>query len=155
MDNLTDDMLPVAELIKHWEGWRPDVYRDPSKTNNAVGWGFNVDRNPGIPKHFSSESQALPYLAKFANKARLDAMSFAGPKWGDLTENQQSVLTGMAYNMNKGGLFRYKGLRQAIMSGDMNWAQQELFDSKRYYDQGQKLPGLGKRVEEEAALWLK
>lgn len=108
------------------EGFRPTPYVD-TKGKPTIGYGFNMQANPGLPHHMTPE-QADPYFRQYYKDADALAMRFAGPRWGGLTDAQKAVLTDMSYNLNK-KLLKFKDMRGAVQSGDDKAVKAEMKDS--------------------------
>jgi GH24 family phage-related lysozyme (muramidase) len=126
----TESYYPTAgQQTMSNEGFSPTPYKD-TKGVSHIGYGFNLDAHPELPRVMSKES-ALPYFNKFFKEADSRAMKFAGKRWRQITDSQRAVLADMAYNL-QGKLSGFEDMRANLMSGNDQGVQNDMVDSNWY-----------------------
>lgn len=156
-----DYITPATELIKQFETFRPNPYQDVNKL--AIGWGFN-DKNLVARGHMTKE-EANRILEGYVTSigGYIDARVKV-----PLTDNQKAALVVFVYNVGSGNFSSSTLLKKlnnreygAIPSEIKRWNKvKRTVNGKIVKDKNGKIiydvaPGLVRRREAEAALWLK
>ena len=121
-----------SSMTKNYEGFRPDAYRDPSGTNDSVGYGYNLDANPNLPRHMD-QATADKYFPFFYSQAIQTAKKFAGSRWESMNDDQKKVLTDMAYPLHQ-KLFSFEKMKANLDAGNDAGVQKEMQNSKWFTD---------------------
>lgn len=123
-------------ITKNFEGFRDTVYKD-SMGIPTIGYGFNLQANPGLPRKRMSVEQADQYFVPYYKKAMGIAQDYAGPRYQSLSPMQQIILTDMAYNLNN-KLYKFRNMRNALLSGDNNGVTREMQNSNWFKQVGRR-----------------
>lgn len=156
-----DYITPATELIKKFETFRSNPYRDVNKT--AIGWGFN---DPNLVKRgHMTEKEANDILKGYVTSigGYIDAQVRV-----PLTDNQKAALVVFVYNVGSGNFASSTLLRKlnnreygAVPSEMQRWNKvKRVVNGKVVRDKNGKIiydvaPGLVKRRAAERTLWLK
>lgn len=156
-----DYITPATELIKKFETFRSNPYRDVNKT--AIGWGFN-DPNLVARRHMSEE-EANRILEGYVTSigGYIDTQVKV-----PLTDNQKAALVVFVYNVGSGNFASSTLLKKlnnreygAVPSEMKRWNKvKRTINGKIVRDKNGKIVydvagGLVKRRAAESALWLK
>jgi GH24 family phage-related lysozyme (muramidase) len=145
----------LQQMTKDFEGFREDVYPDPIHGWKVptVGYGFNVNAG-GVPKDVAAgkrkmgREEAEVIFQKKYKEAEDRAVRFAGEnKYSGLNPQQQAILNDMSYNLGE-KLFKFKEMRKAIQSWQLENVPREMKDSSWYKQ-------VGNRSKKLIELWNK
>jgi lysozyme len=106
----------IADLLIKEEGFRKHAYKD-SLGYLTIGIGRLIDKRKGGG---ISYDEAL-FLLHNDIDDKEEELDQRLPWWRDLSENRQTVLLAMAFQMGVGGLLKFKRTLRAMRSG--NWAE--------------------------------
>lgn len=139
------------DLIKHFEGFRADAYRDPVGIV-TIGYGTTARAEVGIIPRMGmtiTEAEAEHYLQKAVNKfaAQIEPAIIA-----PINENEFAAYVSLAYNIGPGAFKRSSTLRHFNMGNKAQAAKNILLWNKAG---GKVLRGLVRRREAEKALFEK
>lgn len=140
--------MNAIDLIKKYEGFRPQSYQD------SVGvWtiGYGTTRINGQPVKAGmtiTEDQALQLVKQEVNKLWSQIESITKI---NLNDNQMNALVDFAYNLGFNAL-KTSTLMKMVNAGDFNGAANQF--SRWVYAGGKVLPGLVKRREAEKQLFI-
>ncbi|MDY6782546.1 MAG: DUF4231 domain-containing protein [Cyanobacteriota bacterium] len=145
------------ELVKKFEGWKPNAYKDP-RTGGlpiTIGWG-TTKKKDGSPWHLGDritqeEAEELLYL--HLEKEYLPALEKI-PCWGELNANQRGALLSFAYNLGAGFYGHHDFQKITRVLRDRHWNEiKKTF--VMYRNPGTNVEkGLRARREAEARLFL-
>lgn len=135
-------------LIKEFEGFVGHPYRD------AVGvWTVGYGETKGVTANSKpiTESQASRILRKRINEDFAPAV-VAADKKKSLNQHQFDALVSFVYNCGTGSLSTKTGIGRAVRAGQFHKVPDEM--KKWVMGGGKPLPGLVRRRDEEAALFV-
>lgn len=142
------------DLIKKWEGFRREAYRDPANIP-TIGYGTirYADGQPVRMGDRITEQQALGYLH---DECEDIAKQVSRMVQVELTQNQFDALVSFAYNVGPAA-FKNSTLRKKLNAGNAAQAAKEFKRWNKATIDGikQVLPGLVNRRADEAALFKK
>lgn len=140
----------TIDLIKRWEGFRPDAYKCPAGVW-TIGYGTTASAGAGITPRAGmviDEAQAEVYLRRTVDKfaATIRPMITA-----PVTDNQFGAMVSLAYNIGPSAFGRSSVLGR-FNRGDIQGAA----DAFRMWNKagGRVLQGLVNRREDEIRLFL-
>jgi lysozyme len=141
------------EIIKKWEGFRPESYLDPVGIP-TIGYGttrYPDGRRVRLGERIS-EAQAEAYL-KFGTDATVGSLN-AMLKGIDLNQNQFDALVSLCYNIGAGG-FRESTVLKRLREGRFGVAAAAfgLWNKGTVNGVKKVLPGLTRRRADERALF--
>ena len=156
-----DYITPATELIKQFETFRPNPYQDVNK--RAIGWGFN-DPNLVARGHMTKEEANRILEGYVTSIGGYIDVQVKVP----LTDNQKAALVVFVYNVGQGNfasstLLKKLNQRQygSVPSEIQRWNKiKRTVNGRIVKDKNGKIiydvaPGLVKRRQAEANLWLK
>ena len=156
-----DYITPATELIKQFETFRPNPYQDVNK--RAIGWGFN-DPNLVARGHMTKEEENRILEGYVTSIGGYIDVQVKVP----LTDNQKAALVVFVYNVGQGNfasstLLKKLNQRQygSVPSEIQRWNKiKRTVNGRIVKDKNGKIiydvaPGLVKRRQAEANLWLK
>ena len=139
MQDIAMSFLTPEARITGNEGFKPRVYKD-TVGKNTIGYGFNIDDSTVrslIPKDILqgkrdiTQDEALGIRKTLTDRAFQDARLFVGDEtFSNLTTQQRTALTDMAYNLGRNKLGEFKNLKAALKNGDYEQAGIEVLNSK-------------------------
>ena len=131
-------------LIKKWEGFRANAYRDP------VGiWTIGYGHIKGVkPGQYISEPDALKLLREEVKAYEAAVHNLVSVP---LNQNQYDALTSFCYNVGKGAL-KHSTLLELLNREDYRAAADQFL--RWVKGAGRTLPGLVSRRQEERGLFL-
>ena len=139
LQEMAEKMLTAEARITGNEGFKPRVYKD-TVGKNTIGYGFNIDDNTVrslIPKDIlqgkrdMTQEEALGIRKTLTDRAFEDARGFVGDEtFSNLSTQQRTALTDMAYNLGRNKLGEFENLRAALKKGDYEQAGIEVLNSK-------------------------
>ncbi len=136
----------ALELIKHYEGFSPTPYRCPGGYI-TIGYGHVIEKGEvfALPMPLTLAEKILKQDIAKAEKALAKNIKIP------LTTNQRGALISFIFNIGEGAFSRSTlcrkvnaGLHQEVPNELRRWV----------WSNGEKLPGLMKRREEEAAMYI-
>ena len=156
-----DYITPATELIKRFETFRSNPYQDVNK--KAIGWGFN-DPNLVARGHMTKEEANRILEGYVTSIGGYIDVQVKVP----LTDNQKAALVVFVYNVGQGNfasstLLKKLNQRQygSVPFEIQRWNKvKRVVNGKVVKDKSGKIiydvaPGLVKRRQAEATLWLK
>lgn len=143
-------MKQAKELIKHFEGFSPIIYRCPSNFE-TFGYGSLVSHYPDMQFPVTREQAEQCLLQDMQKFAKGIKRMVTVP----LEDNQMAALISFTYNLGLGALQR-SSLRMKLNRGEYNSAADEFlkWDKARVGGVLKALPGLTKRRLAERNLFL-
>jgi GH24 family phage-related lysozyme (muramidase) len=134
--------MDPTDFVKKLEGWNPKAYWD--KKQWSIGYGTRA----AGPNETIDENEGRRRLAAELDQSR----GFVSKKYPNLAPHQAAALTSFTYNLGPGWMNSPTRLRAAIDAGDYETASKVM----REYNKagGEVLPGLVKRRDQEAAMFL-
>lgn len=135
------------DLIKQFEGFSPQIYICPANYP-TIGYGHVVQQNEEFSQGISV-AQAEVLLQQDVQLAEQAVWRLIR---SPLTNNQFDALVSFTYNLGAGALQR-STLRRKINRSEHNMVPHEL--SRWVWAGGRKLPGLIKRRNAEAVLYMR
>lgn len=135
-------------LIKEFEGFRANAYRDPVGVL-TIGYGETKGVRPG---QRVTEKQASEQLRRRVNRDYFPAVKNL-PVFSSLNQNQVDALTSFVYNVGPGGIGPSSGVGRALRAKQFRLAADRLLQWDKAG--GRRLPGLTRRRKEERGLFLR
>ena len=160
----TNAQVDLRKRLSEDEGRKNKVYKD-TKGINTVGVGFNMEdstaRTAWKSKQIAEDfDEVLTGSAELSDEsidklldigittAREDASKYVS-NFKDLSSQQQSALTNMAFQMGRTTLNKFKGTKKLIEAGKFDEASNEMLNS----DWARKdSPARAKRVSKQFSL---
>lgn len=142
-----------VDLVKFYEGFRSNAYRDPGSGNQPITIGYGTTRIDGIKVKLGdviTEPRANQIMKK-----QLDSEYGAAVRRYckvPLTQYEFDALSSLCYNIGPGN-FKSSTLLRKVNSKDYIGAANRFKDWNK--SKGQVMRGLTKRREKEAKLFLK
>ena len=115
----------VGELIMKHEGFSNKPYICTAG-RQTIGYGRNIS-DKGI-----TEAEAKHLLVNDINECYQDLKNIFD-RFKDLSENRQSALIDMRYNLGSGGFRKFKKMIAAIKENDFKKASEEMKASLWFY----------------------
>ncbi len=134
------------DLIKHFEGYSPVVYKD-SGGHKTIGYGHKLQRGERFDKPLT-KAQAEALLRKDVATAERAVGRLIRAR---LSQPQFDALVSFTFNLGSGNLAR-STLRRKLNKGDYAAVPKEL--RKWVKSKGKTLPGLVRRRNAEGALFM-
>ena len=124
----------IKHIIKLEEGFRPRPYLC-SEGYVTIGYGTKLHSTPNLdPSKFElkvTEEAALALLKSRVSELRFRLrFSSRGAVFQNLSEERQSILLSMAYQMGISGVLQFKNMWAALEAEDYRTAAIEMLDSK-------------------------
>lgn len=143
------------QLIRH-EGLRLTKYLCPAG-HWTIGVGRSMEANPiedelgrRVDGSGITESEAMVLLQNDIDRC-IDEVGRRVPAYERISEQRQSVLIDMSFNMGTGGLLKFKKMLAALERGDFEKAADEMLDSKWARQVGNRSATLAKMMRENVA----
>jgi GH24 family phage-related lysozyme (muramidase) len=89
-----------------------------------------------------------------AKTALQDAKSYLGDNWKTSSNAVKEVATNMAFNLGRNKLSQFKGLKKALISGDMKAAANEILFNTKTGEKSKYAKQVGTRAEDLAGILL-
>lgn len=130
------DIIKARKLIEEDEGKRYRLYDDktgveftgqPVQGKLTIGIGYNI-QDRGIPESI------VAALFDITFKEAVEICQGTFPKWREISDDRQTVLVSMAFNLGAGRFSGFKNLIAAVNRQDWQAAAAELMDSKAARD---------------------
>lgn len=134
------------ELIKHYEGFSPVVYRCPARYY-TIGYGHRLKQGEHFDAPISMRLASLMLQSDVAIAENAILCYIDAP----LSDGQFDALTSFTYNLGAGALQR-STLRRKVNRREYEAAAEEF--GRWVYAGGRKLPGLIKRRAAEAEWFM-
>jgi len=138
--------MELKELLKKFEGEKLKPYKCIAGFN-TIGVGFNFDANP-LPEDIQNYLIAHGEITQEMSDRLLDDsiewakddldIVFAMEKINGATENRKNALISAMFNVGIGKFKGFKKMIAAIIAGDWNKAADELLDSARTKQVGER-----------------
>ena len=151
-----------VNLIKEFEGCAELAYEDIYRSYKcpagvwSIGWGSTRDEynNPITSNTWATQEEVDRYLLSECDAGML-ILAHTIPYWGEMSDDQRGALLSFAYNV---GWHFYNSSGFATITRELenrNW-NPGVPDALKLYNKGggQVLPGLVRRRQAEADLWL-
>lgn len=147
---VTDERL--LALVKHFEGWRPDIYTCPAGYP-TIGWGHVVSPGEDIPQTIDEATGERLLAADL--RVAAEAVFRLAPNLADEPEHRAAALIAWTMNLGQGNLASSTMLKR-IREGRWQEAAHEMRRWDKATVNGRKtaLAGLTRRREAEARLFL-
>jgi len=134
------------DLIKKFEGFRDNVYKDIAGFD-TIGYGHLIRKGENFPKRIS-ETEGESLLRRDLRMAEKSILRLIKVP---LTDNQFDALCSFVFNLGAGALQR-STLRQKLNRGEYFSASNEFF--KWCISNGVRVKGLLRRRKEERLLFI-
>jgi GH24 family phage-related lysozyme (muramidase) len=152
----------TRDYIERWEDRRSRVYKD-SRGHPTIGVGFNLDRNDARNKvetlgldYDKVRSGAIELTDDQINElffpdvdAAIDAASEAIANFDDLSDEKQTVLVDMVFNLGAAGFRAFRRMIAAVEAEDWETAASEMENSAWYGQVGPRARAAVKAMRED------
>ena len=136
-------------LIKKWEGFRGEVYKDSVGTL-TIGYGHTKNVKPGDT---ITEPEALELLEEEVAGFAASVEKYVITRSIPLNDNQFAALVSLTYNIGARWMIRQYGLYKLLLNLEYENAAGRIL--AYHYAGGKPLQGLKNRRREERELFLK
>ncbi len=145
MASFTFNSEAYYEYLRNNEGFEPKVYKD-TEGIDSIGYGLNLEIEDNrrlleedgydVDAILSGKQEITPedaekYMRSAGETAIQAAFNFVSD-FSSLSQDRQTILADMAYNLGEEGLNDFVNLREAIDAEDWEGAAQEIENSKYF-----------------------